>query len=114
MMNKEFIILTLLLLLLLVWLILELSTRIVYGKYLSKNEILNYLIKNKPFTLNQNDADILSGRYDKRNSGYISKTETSILSKYYISDRGLIFRWSKYTKHIDKMMADLLDEKLKN
>ena len=90
--------------------ICELATRITYGRYLSNEEILNYLTKNKPFDLNPYDTNILSGNHNKRFSGFISKPYSSILSKYYISGRGLVPRWSKYTKHIDKMFMDLLDE----
>lgn len=87
--------------------IIELTTAITYGRFLTYEEVLHYMISNKPFKLNPYDTSIISGNSNKHDSGYISTVAFPLLTKYYIYGRGRVFRWSKASKQLDAVHKNL-------
>lgn len=87
--------------------IIELSISIVYGRFLTYEEVLHFIISNKPFKLNPLDTSIVSGNFMKHDSGHFSTVPIPILSKYYIYGRGRVFRWSKAHKQLEALHKNL-------
>lgn len=88
--------------------IIELTTAITYGKFLTYREVHHYMSTNKPFSLNLYDTSIVVGDSMKPGSGHISTVPFPLLSKYYIYGRGRVFRWSKASKELDVFYKNLL------
>ena len=88
----------------------EFATHITYGSFLTDDEVFAYLKKYKSFSINPFEHSILSGDIDWSNTqevmrklienDYISTTNMSLFSKYYISGKGRVFSWSKSAKEI--------------
>lgn len=98
-----------LLVLITLFLIVELSTIIAYGKIISSKESKKYLNLNiKDLTLNSLDSRIIMlYNIPELKHTFISTINTSIISKYYIDDIGIILRWSKLHKQIDYYYEEL-------
>ena len=97
--------------------LVEVTSSITYGWFLSKNEVDDYLKQYKKFTLNRFTDEILQPdtsemtieeiREMVRGDAFISKTIASFFSKYYISGKGKVFIWSEGSKKIDKIYQNL-------
>jgi hypothetical protein len=72
----------------------EISHIVVYGGYIKNVD--KYMDLNG-YYLNSYDSTILSHGGKKP---YIASTKIGILCKYYISGKGMVFRWSKLHKKI--------------
>lgn len=93
----------------------EFATYMTYGRMLSDDEVFDYLDRYEVYTINRFEHSILSGEIDwsdtKRviqkikEGDYISFTNTSLSTKYYISGKGTVGRWSKAAKKIDALYA---------
>lgn len=101
-------------------LISEVSTSIVYGKFISNKTVDNYIKKYSPFELNEfSSGNIIGPRLDFenrtysenidiiRNGGFISKTALSLLSTYYINGTGRVLIWSKAHNQIKNLYKEL-------
>jgi len=95
-----------LLFIVLILFIFELSSVIALGGYIKNVD--KYMDLNG-YYLNSYDSTILSHSGKKP---YIAQTQFSMLCKYYISKRGMVFRWSKLHKKI-KQHYQLANEKTK-
>lgn len=91
----------------------EFATHLTYGKFLSDNDVFDYLDRYESFSKNPYESSILSGDIDWSDTkkvieklgqnDFISTTRMSLFSKYYISGKGRVFAWSKGSKEIDKL-----------
>ena len=95
-------------------LILEFSTIATYGWYIKDEVVFDYLYEFEPFEKNPFDNKILGpvlnvdGDVKKmihraKNGKYISHTPFSPLSKYHISGKGPILRWTEAHKVINNL-----------
>lgn len=98
-------------------LVSELSTKSVYGSFISNKEVSEYVNGYDYFELNPYSKTLISGmnenetREDLLNRlvdrTYISTTPLSIFSKYYINGKGRVFIFSKGSKQIDNLYKNL-------
>ena len=91
----------------------EISSTLTYGWLMKEEDIIKYLKRYGKFNINSFDHTIISGDIDWsdtqqvinkiREGDYISYTNISLLSKYYIAGKGRVFRWSNACKAIDEL-----------
>jgi radical SAM superfamily enzyme YgiQ (UPF0313 family) len=109
---------TILIIFVMVTVISELTSILVYGKFVNDDVVDNYIKSHKKFALNPFDNSILSPEYDCGDSfeelrkiiedhKFISKTRLTILSNYYISGVGRVPIWSKSDAKIKEMYKNL-------
>ncbi len=80
----------------------------VFGRWLRREELDEYLTENlERYTLNEMDysRDLLY----LRSMPYLSKVPMPILTVWYIAGRGVIPRWSPWTKKIQQKRDELVD-----
>lgn len=97
--------------------IIEMSSRGVYGPYLSNEEVFEFINSYDEFEENPFNPTIISGKIDFESQSdmmrrmidrrFISTQAIPILSKYYINRNGRVFRWSKASKRIDNLYKNL-------
>jgi hypothetical protein len=97
----------------------------VYGKLLSDEEVMEHLMKYEPFELNPFNESILSpdikfddDDYDLKNlterlknGKFISTMNLTLSSRYYISEKGRVQRWSRGHYMIKELYRKLNQEK---
>jgi hypothetical protein len=89
-------------------LIFEFSSHTVYGKLLTDEDVLDYLMRFEPFELNPFDKNIISCKINFgdddheyilhriKNGKFISSNlNFTLSSKYYINGLGRVQRWSR-------------------
>lgn len=92
--------------LLIVWVIVEISTRIVYGRFLDEGELDVYFGKYLASTyLNKFNDKILSGP-----PKYVSRHYLSVFGRWHVSDHGVVPYWSKWNRRLDARRSELLAE----
>ena len=95
----------------------EISSRGVYGPYLSNEEVFEFIDSYDEFEKNPFNPTIISGKIDFESQSdmmrrmldrrFISTSAIPILSKYYINRKGRVFRWSRASKRIDNLYKNL-------
>lgn len=98
-------------------LVTEYSSRSIFGPFLSNEDVSLYIDKydyfeSNPFSttlisgINENDTteDIINSLNDR---SFISVTEISIFTKYYINGKGRVLRFSRASKQIDNLYKNL-------
>jgi hypothetical protein len=109
---------TILIILVMVIVIPEITSNMVYGKFIKDDLVDDYIKSHKKFSLNPFDDSIVSPEYDFdddfvelkkiiEDHRFISKTRLTILSNYYISGVGRVPVWSKSNTKIKEMYKNL-------
>lgn len=101
-------------------LMFEFASRMVYGKLLTDQQVMDHLMTFEPFELNPFNESIMSPKikfdddYDLtkmtdriKNGKFISIMSMTLSSKYYISGLGRVQRWSRGHYMIQRLYNDL-------
>lgn len=89
-------------------LIFEVTAYMVIGGWVDEESLDTYFSKNWEHyeELNPYNRAIISGSYPT-NVPFISTCPFTLSSKWYIQDRGLIPRWSKWHERVNKLHDEL-------
>lgn len=80
----------------------ELTSRSIYGRYLSDEEVIPYLERHlENYSINEVSYNkMLSGH--QHSLPFIAERNLSFATSWYISEYGQILRWSKASKLLDE------------
>lgn len=98
------------LLILAIYIILQIDT---YGNFISKkdSEYIIFSVDEHDLILNRFNTDIL---LINKSCGFIAPVFFNLLAKYYVEGEGLVFRWSKLHRQINKWYKIAKINNLKN
>lgn len=98
-------------------LITEWASRSTYGSFLSNEEISDYINQFDYFEANPYSSTLISGVNENETTyemlerltdrSFISITQMSLFSKYYINGKGRVLRFSKSAEQIDNLYKNL-------
>lgn len=95
----------------------EYSSRSIYGPFLTNEDVSQYIDKYDYFESNPFSTTLISGVIENgttedlinslKDRSFISVTEISIFTKYYINGKGRVLRFSRASKQIDNLYKNL-------
>lgn len=93
----------------------ELSTCLIYGFFMKENDLKKYLDEREGnFELNPINPTIIRNKNLFLDLNFIATNAVPTLSVYYVNHMGRVWRWSESHKRIKKIHKELIEEAVQN